>query len=442
MSRNAVSLGLIAVVAAFTAARARAEDDLGIQIGDGRLHLSLDLQGRYDSFATLDSAGAPEGDFLFDIRPGLKLNIPSPIFAFDLSGDVDGVLYLNNPELDRILADGALAIGINRGGAVGLDIADQFTRADNNNMVALPFAIISDYNDASAKLGIRPGGGALAIEPGFDFVYEHFEPVGDGAGFDTCASGSPLCDPSQASLMDFYESKISLNLRWKFLPKTAILLGGDFIFVNYLTPGSGATANAPMDLVDGTIGLAGLLTSRLEIIAKAGYAQTIINSTDIAAIPNLATVGDNRTLIGQAQLGWLFSETGSLKFGVVRLLNPAPTVLADYTDTRPYLSFRWLLGGRLTLHLDASFDIFNYALNSAGSPTASGSFSGGRTDESLRIDVGPEFEILRWLRVAAGYDFTDLSSTDAADFAYQSNSIFGGAGYSNNEVYLRVTLAY
>jgi hypothetical protein len=116
-------------------------------------------------------------------------------------------------------------------------------------------------------------------------------------------------------------------------------------------------------------------------------------------------------------------------------LNPAPTVLADYTDTRPYLNFRWLLGGKLTLHLDASFDLFNYALDSAGSPA-------GRTDDLLRVDVGPEYEIVRWLRVAVGYDFTDLNSSDAADFAYQSNSIFGGAGYSNHEVYLRVTLVY
>jgi len=99
------------------------------------------------------------------------------------------------------------------------------------------------------------------------------------------------------------------------------------------------------------------------------------------------------------------------------------------------VNFRWLLGGRLTLHLDASYDIFNYQLNSEDSPS-------GRTDESLRVDLGPEFEILRWLRVAAGYDFTDLQSNDSAVFTYQSSSVFGGSGYHNHEVYLRVTLAY
>ncbi len=426
-----VGLGLVGLLGG---SAARADDDLGVKIGDGRLHLQLDLQGRYDTFATLDAANNPVGDFLFDIRPGLKLNIPSPIFAFDLAADADGILYANNPGLDRILADGALAIGINRAGVVGLDIADQFNRSDNNTMVALPFAIISDFNDAGAKLGIRPGGGALAIEPGYDFIYEHFEPASTG-GFTVCSSGTPLCDPSLASLMDFYEHKVSLNLRWRFLPKTALLLGGDYIFVNYLNAGAGPSANAPMDIVDGTVGVAGLLTSRVEIVLKAGYAQTLLGASD-AAIPGLVTSGENRTFIGQAQIGYLFSETGNLKVGVVRLLNPAPTLLSDYTDTRPYLAFRWLLAGRLTLHLDASYDIFNYQLDSEGSPA-------GRTDGSLRIDVGPEFEILRWLRVAAGYDFTDLQSTDPAAFgAYHTSSIFGGAGYNNHEVYLRVTLAY
>ncbi|MHB8416878.1 MAG: hypothetical protein ACYDCL_02310 [Myxococcales bacterium] len=428
-------MGSIAVAAVCLLAgiSARADDDLGIKVGDGRLHLQLDLQGRYDTFAELNAQNQPEGDFLFDIRPGLKLDIPSPIFAFDLAADADGILYLNAPGLDRVLADGSVGIGINRAGIVGLDIADQFNRSDNNNMVALPFAIISDYNDASAKIGIRPGGGALAIEPGFDFIYEHFEPV-LSTGLSACPGGSPLCDPSNASDMDFYEEKISLNLRWRFLPKTALLLGGDFMFVNYPTATSGLAANAPMDIVDGTIGIAGLLTSRVEVVLKAGYSQTLINGASVAAVPGLAASGENRTLIGQAQIGYIFSETGSLKIGVVRLLNPAPTVLADYTDTRPYLNFRWLIAGRLTLHLDVSYDLFDYQFNSEGQV--------GRNDESLHIDVGPEFEILRWLRVAAGYDFTDLQSSDSAIFTYNSTSIFGGSGYNNHEVYLRVTLAY
>lgn len=413
---------------------ARADDDTGFQIGDGRLHLQLDLGARYDSFAAINAQNQPSGDYLLDARPGLKLSLPSPVFAFDLSGDADAIYYVLNPGLSRILADGAIGVGINRAGVVGVEIADQFTRSDNNNMVALPFAVISDFNDAKATVPIRPGGGALVIEPGYDFLYEHFEPAG-AVPTGSCTTGNPLCDPTLSSDMDFYEHKISLNLRWKFLPKTALLAGGDFYLVNYLTPGSGASANVPMDLADGWLGVGGLFTSRLEIVAKAGYAQTILGSNASQIVPALATVGDNRTFIGQFQLAWLFSETGNLKLGVVRLLNPAPTVLADYADTRPYLSFRWLLGGRVTLHLDGAYDIFNYQLDSQGN-------AAGRQDGYLHADVGAEVEILRWLRVAAGYDISDLSSTDKAVFIYNSSSLFGGTGYTNHEVYLRLTFAY
>jgi hypothetical protein len=426
---------LLALAALAPGAIADAQED-GIKVGDGVLHPFIDLQSRYDTFAALDAAGAPVGDLLWDIRPGLKLNIPSPTLSFDLGGDVDAVLYTLNPGLNRILADGSVAVGINRGGVIGLDLGDQFNRTDNNNIVALPFAILSDYNDASAKLAFRPGGGALAIEPGYDFIYEHFEAIPGAGGLPSCPGGSALCDPANASLMDFINQKLSLNLRWKFLPKTAFLLGGDYLIASYQSPGAGLSANAPLSIFDATVGIAGLLTNRFEIIAKVGYAQTMLNSTDLTTVPGLAAVGDAHTPIGQFELAYAFSETGKIKAGVQRLLQATPTVLAYYTDTRPYVGAHFLLGGKLTLHLDASYDSFSYALDTLGS-------TAGRTDGSLRLDVGPEYEIAHWIRIAAGYDFTNMASTDPYAYDYNSHPAFGGPyGYDDNEVYLRVTLTY
>ncbi len=430
-------LALAALVSVGLSATGRA-DEGGIAVGDGRLHPFLDLQSRYDSFAAINLGGPPGGDLLWDVRPGLKLDVPSPVVSVDGSGDVDFLFYTLNPGYDRVLGDGQLTLGFNRGGTVSFDVGDTFNRSDNSNMVALPFAIISDYNDAGAKLTIRPGGGALSIEPSYDFILEYFEPFGIPAGF-SGGCDNPLCNPSLASDMNFYEHKASLTLSWRFLPKTAILLAGDFLYAGYDNPGSGLMANAPLDIVDGTLGIAGLLTSRIELVAKGGYAQTILASSDLSTIPALATVGDAHTFIGQLQLGYIFSETGNIKVGVVRLLQPAPTVLAYYTDTRPYLSAHVLLGGKLTLHFDGSFDFFNYPLDSLGS-------AAGRQDGYLRLDVGPEYEIARWLRIAAGYDLTSLGSNDQAAFSTfppnSSSSVFGGPGYANHEGYVRLTLTY
>lgn len=417
-----------------------AAEENGIKVGDGVLHPFIDLQSRYDTFATLDGNGNPVGDLLWDIRPGLKLDIPSPTFSVDLGGDLDALLYTFNSGLDRVLADGSIALGINRGGSVGLELGDQFNRSDNNNMVALPFAIISNFNDANAKLEFRPGGGALSIEPGYDFIFENFEPVVGAAGYPGCSSGSPLCDPGSAAEMDSVEHKFSLNARWKFLPKTALLIGGDYLIANYMVPGSGASANAPLDIVDGTVGVAGLLTNRLEVIAKAGYAQTILSAFDLAQVPALSVAGNAHTFVGQLQLAYLLSETGNIKIGIQRLLQPSPTVLSYVTDTRPYIGAKILLFGRLSLHLDASYDIFDYPLDSVDFANTSNPAS--RTDGYLRLDVGPEVEITRWLRLAAGYDLTDMSSTDVNAYDYRTTSMFGGPGYSNQEVYLRVTLTY
>jgi len=376
----------------------------------------------------------PAGDFLLEVDPGFKLTVPSNEVAFDLGGEIDFVFYANNPLLNRILSSANLALGINRKGVFGFELADNFNRSDNNNLVAVPFTVISNYNDASAKFEIRPGGGALTFEPGYRFLYNHFEPS-NSATPTGCDSGNALCDPSTANTMDYYVNNALLNIVWRFLPKTSILLNSNYAAVGYPNVGTGANANAPLGLFNATLGLSGLVTSRIEVVLKAGYAQTILNSGDEMNIPGLQAAGNEHTFVGQAQVGYLFSSTAFIRAGYARLLLPSPTVLAYYSDDRPYLNVRALIGGRLTLHLDFTYDILTFPVNGEGMPV-------GRTDQNMWVDVGPEVEILRWLIVSAGYVFSNHDSNDAAAFVYNTTSAFGGYGYSNNEVYLKVTAIY
>lgn len=408
-------------------------DDEGIKIGEGRLHPFLNLDGRWDSFASVDQTGHAVSDFLFDVNPGLRLSVPSTVLALTLNGDVDELLYASNTNLDRTLINGTLMLDFFNEGAVGLRLADQFNRANNPTVSVLPFAVISDINDASVKVPIRPGGGALVIQPGYDFIYQHFENFsGAGVSAATCPGNSPYCNPAEASQLDYLEHRGSLDVIWRFLPKTAVLLSGEFLNVNYL---NGTGGNAPLSIFDATLGLSGLLTTHFEIVARAGYAQTLLSGTAIAAVPGLAAVGDAHTAIGQLQLGYLFSETGAIRIGFTRVLLPAPTALAYYEDNRPYIQAR-VLFGRLALHLDASLDIDTFANNIEN--------TGSRTDEVLHIDVGPEVEVARWFRVAAGYDLTSLGSNDISAFGIYTGTspVIGSAGYTNHEVYLRLTFVY
>jgi len=420
-------IGVLVLGAILGAGRARADDE-GIKIGDGRLHPFLNLGSRWDSFASVDGNGNPASDFLFDIDPGLRLNIPSSVLGLSLNADVDEVLYATYTELDRTLVNGDLGLDFFNEGAVGVKLEDRFQRGNNPTVSALPFAVISDLNDATAKVPIRPGGGAFIIQPGYDFIYQHFEDF-TLAATQTPAGCSSYCNPADASDLDYIENRGSLDVIWRFLPKTAALLSGEFINMDYLDT---AGDNAPLNMFDATLGLSGLLTTHFEVVAKAGYGQTFLNATTLAAISKFG--GDAHDVVGQLQLGYLFSETGAIRIGFARVLVPTPTALAYYEDNRPYLQIR-LLFGRLSLHLDASIDIDTFASNAEG--------TGSRTDELLHLDVGPQVEIFRWLQVAAGYDLSSLGSNDQQAFsAYAGTPVLGQAGYANHEVYLRLTFVY
>jgi hypothetical protein len=413
---------------------ARADDD-GIKIGEGRLHPYLNLDGKWDSFASVSTSGSALSDFLFDIDPGLKLHIPSHLLSFGLDGDVDEVLYATYTVLDRTLINGDLALDFFNQGVVGLNLTDRFTRQNNATVSVLPFAVLSDLNVAAAELPIRPGGGAMVFTPSYSFTYQHFEGFSVGKlAASACPKDSPYCDPSLANELDYIEQRAGLDAVWKFLPKTAALLNAEFLNIAYLN-GANNTGNAPLNLFDVTLGLSGLITTHFEVVARAGYAQTFLTAADVKSDGELAKAGEAHDVIGQLELGYLFSETGSIRLGFTRVLQPVPTALAYYEDNRPYFQVR-LLFGRLTLHLDASLDIDTFASNIEE--------TGNRTDLLLHVDVGPEVEIFRWFRAAVGYDLTSLGSDDSGAFTDYTGvtPLVGSGGYTNNEFYLRLTFVY
>ncbi len=281
---------VIAAIGLPTASLARADDE-GIKIGEGRLHPYLNLDGKWDSFASVSTTGSALSDFLFDIDPGLNLHIPSRVLSFGLDGDFDEVLYAQYTVLNRSLANGALSLDFFDRGVVGLTLSDHFNRQNNATVSVLPFAVISDLNVASAAVPIRPGGGAMVITPAYSFTYQHFE------GFDVgmiavaaCPGDSPYCDASKASELDYTEQRGALDVVWRFLPKTAALLSGEFLNVAYNSSAKN-TGNAPLNLFDATLGLSGLITTHFAVVARAGYAQTFLTASDVTADMELKTAG-------------------------------------------------------------------------------------------------------------------------------------------------------
>src|SRR5262249_34381191 len=120
-------------------------------------------------------------------------------------------------------------------------------------------------------------------------------------------------------------------------------------------------------------GLAGLLTSRINVVAKVGWAADLGQSTA-------------NTFIGIGEVTYLVSAISTLKAGVARMLLPVSTY-GTYADLRAYVEARMLIGGRMQLHGLVAYDLLDYYSPKAGTTTSEPT---GRKDNLVSVDVGPQ----------------------------------------------------
>lgn len=402
---------------AFTAMAATApsgREENGIRLGDARLHPFIDLELHYDSAAGyFPPNGSPPGaapvltpEYLAHFRPGVNLELPSDSLQLDFRGDLDyvyftGLLHPGSQAASRLDAGADLNLGINRKGQLGLEVGDHLSRSDRTTNAAVNVGVISFFNEARLSVPWRPGGGALEIEPQGAVAVEFFDPITD-LTIPNC--GDITCDPVGIRGMDYYNLRGGVEARWKFLPKTAVVVEGNFDSRNYITP---SAANPPASLLRGMAGVQGLLTAKMAIIAKLGWAA------------DFATSGAS-TLIAQAEANYIASEFASIKGGYLRDVQPVPSY-GTYGDDRFYVNGKILLFGRLALTGDAQYDLLSF-------------YSGSkRSDQNLQLTVGPTYEITDWMQVAAMYILTYRSSSDTT-LQY--------ANYTRNEGYVRLSFTY
>jgi hypothetical protein len=386
----------------------------GLKVGDGRLHPFLELETRLDTavgyFPDLDTPDPNDvtdelsPEVVVRLRPGLKLEVPSPKVALNASGRLEYVRYtglLTSQSTYASHLEGAADVTahFNRDGPVGFILADQFIRSDQTRNAALGAGVLSLFNELRASVPIRPGGGAIEVAPEVAWAVEFFQPLGLAIPVG-CVEG--VCDPDTVDAFDYNNLHAGVEARWRFLPKTAIVLDADLDLRSYFT---GTSPSAL--LLRGMAGLAGLVSAKIAVTAKAGWGY------DFGA-----TGGSS--LIAQLEGTYLFSPTMTFKGGYLRMLNPV-AAYGLFRDDRGYLEARALFGGKLALHGYAAFDSLRFY-----------DLERPRADTVVSLDVGPEYQFKPWLVGAAGY----LLST-------RSSSLTGeGLNYTRNEAYLRVTLVY
>lgn len=388
--KSVAALGVLCAVLCGTGAFAQSAlpGENGIKVGEGRVHPFFDLELRFDS-AAVAANGQSFGDMIAHFRPGLRMEVPGSSVYLLLSGNADYVLYtglVTSSARNASHLEGAvnLDLAFNRDGAVEFRVQDQFARTDRTTNPALGVGVVSLYNQAKVSLPIHPGGQALEIAPSASFTVEFFDPLLANQ------PGGPA-----ASTFNYTQLGFALNGRYKFLPKTALVLDADFLMPTYAAGGT-------QMLLVASAGLSGLLSPKFSVIAKAGWGHSFTSPA--------------KTIIAHVELAYLASQTATVKLGYLRTLQPI-AVFNTFQDDRGYLEGRALLGGRLTLRGYGAFDLISYT------------GAAGGADTNVRLDLGPEYQFTRWLVGAAGYVLSIRTSPVSGD-------------YNRHEGYVRLTLTY
>jgi len=375
----------LAVILVAAALPALAEPGNGIRFGgaEGRLHPYLELQAGYDSNVFIRAAGAdPVGDAVLHVRPGFKLEIPSPRLAADLDAALDWAQYLGlsdsgSKKLSRLYADAKLGLKLNPRGTLGLQLDDTYRLSNRPQSLTAPGNVVSSYNALELRAPWRPGGGALSVTASGSWALEAYQTLLRGS----CASdNTALCDVSRYG---YNHLGAGLALAWHFLPRTSLVAEGSWF---HRVPDNNTLAvDASGWRAQG--GVTGLVTSHFAATVKGGWGSTLSVTPGSGMATWLAAVEGE----------WLPSETTSLKVGWAHDFSVDPGVPV-YETHRALLNGRMLLGGRLSLGLRASGDLLLY--------------SGGGTTVLLQGGPVVGLELTRWLRteLSAGYINRDSSS--------------------------------
>lgn len=407
-TRITTALALLIAVHAF----AQVEQAPGIKIGEGQLHPFLQLDGRYDSlvgyFGPNNSAS---GEIILHVRPGLSFGLDNASTFINFTGSGEylwytGLLSPSSTQLSRFQANVALDTKFNRDGAVEVDLGDNLTRSDRTQNPALGVGVLSLYNSVYLQAPIRPGGRALEITPKVNWGIEFFEPLLQGF-VPGCTSGNTACDPLTVSQSNYSNLNFGIAAKYKFLPKTAIILDVNTDWRAYLN----ATQNQKF-IFRALAGLAGLISPRIAVTLLAGYAGDFSN-------------GSLHTVIGNAEVSYTVSEQSRVAVGYNRSFAPVP-VYGAYVDDRGYLrGGLGLFGGRLLLNAQLSADYLSY-ITQPDNPLAS------RNDFILGVSAGPQVFITSWFDVSATYGLTFRTSTAALQ----------SLNFPRHEVMLRLNFHY
>jgi hypothetical protein len=374
----------------------------GVSLGDMRLHPGLALGGGFNSnvfyeeeLEGLESAG------VFLAMPSLRLETPNPS-SLRLRANAQLLWEYYGGESEAVRSQG----GIDVLGDIGLQIAprgiasatvyDVLRRYSDSPQVPLVETRSHLYNELGLILAFHPGGADRTSRRGFTAS------LGGGYGLE-------VWDEELQLDRDLILAR--LEVKYHFLPKTALYLRGSLRDISYdvtnrtvdfggddLGVGEALeqvlvnVGSTPMDAV---FGIAGLLTRHIDFALEAGYA-----------VGNYETGQDYASWIANAQLGVYFTPDAHLTVGWRR--GYSDTSFSNFYESDRFSGNLDVRAGDFLLGASASYDLQRFATVEVPTITFGGTVvplysTANREDPIVNVSSFVAWNATDWARLTASY---------------------------------------
>lgn len=348
----------------------RYQEGPGYRTGDLELHPGLAGEIGYDSnwFLRSDKTGAsnacpgacPKGSPEMRITPSLTLSTFSPQrkegdenylppavnFRAGLAATYREFFGALQPEQRNVSADANAKLDILPERPWGASFFGSYDRTIQPNINGNPdLAFNSDTIGAGGEIIAQPNRGTLDWRLGYRFSDTIFE---DTAG-----------TPYQNTI-----NELNTRGRWKFRPRTALIYDGRLGFIHYTDGAQGVTPLHDSTPLRARLGLEGLVTPRLSLLAMAGWGSSFYQPGTSPVVHQYDSV------IGQAEMKVFLTATpgdekgasltqSSIALGYNRDFQNS--FLADfYGIDRGYLKFSYFFSGRVLTSLEGGVGAIEY----------------------------------------------------------------------------------
>lgn len=378
-------------------------------------HPGVSIEGRFDSNVMYGTSTNAIGSGLLAVQghinlatisgPRAKKGVGERKFAFQLKSAVSFREYFDDNSSVKaqraVETVTGLSIGWIPNSLLQVKFSDDFSRSVAARNEYGPLTIARDVNMTGLTISFAPGGGRLGFGLGYGLSVDFYE------------------DPD-FTYNNTMRHGFDFTLKWKALPKTALVLFVAQGIVHYYNPQEGDFAHSGSYPFRAMAGLSGLITPFLSISLRLGYGSAFYSegpsySSFLASLQGSFTLGPFASLSAGFTHGFSDSIFGNY-----------------FVDEYAFIRYDHAVFRRLLIYLTGSYTFRRYN----GLPTVIGVEAWDNYLVSLSTAV--DYRIQEWIYIGVGYDLqlrgvpvalpttTDLTGIND----YVKHQVFGKVGVS------------